>query len=148
MRHAKDLRQLKSIVLPHHKNCKFFAKVESKEAIRNLDKIIDEADGVIVARGDLGVCMPVYKVPILQKEIIKHCLRKRKPVCVATQMLDTMIENNTPTRAEVSDVANAILDKATHLLLSAETAVGIHPDKVIEMMNTIIKHTEGYKGKV
>ncbi len=145
VRSAQDLKMLKQIVLSEHKSCKFFAKIENREALKNLDKIIDEADGIIVARGDLGICVPIYKVPILQKEIIKKCRKKRKPVVVATQMLDSMTENNIPTRAEVSDVANAIFDGATHLMLSGETAVGICPPGVVEMMNAIIKHTEQYK---
>ena len=145
VRSAQDLKMLKKIVLSEHKSCKFFAKIENREALKNLDKIIDEADGTIVARGDLGICIPIYKVPILQKEIIKKCRRKRKPVVVATQMLDSMTENNIPTRAEVSDVANAIFDGATHLMLSGETAVGICPQGVVEMMNKIIKYTEQYK---
>ena len=145
VRNAKDLKFLKKIIKPRHPSCRIFAKVENTEALKNLEAIIDEADGVIVARGDLGVCVPIYKVPVIQKEIIKKCLKKRKPVVVATQMLDSMTVESIPTRAEVSDVANAILDGATHLLLSAETAVGKHPHKVIDMMNKIIKNTEEYK---
>lgn len=148
VRNGCDLKLLKEIVLPYHKECKFFAKVENKEAIDNLDEIIEEADGIIVARGDMGVCLPIYKVPVIQKEIIKKCRLKNKPVVVATQMLESMIENSLPTRAEVSDVANAILDRADYLLLSGETAVGKHPYKVIDMMNKIIKYTEGYQHKL
>ena len=144
VRSAEDLKVLKSKVSPKHPRCQFFAKIENLKALDNLDEIIDEADGIIVARGDLGICVPIYKVPVIQKEIVKKCLKKRKPVVVATQMLDSMTEEIIPTRAEVSDVANAILDGATHLLLSAETAVGRHPDKVVDMMNKIIKTTENY----
>ena len=145
---AKDLKLLKSIVLPEHPECKFYAKVESREALKNLSGIIDEADGIIVARGDLGICVPIYKVPVIQKEIIKQCRQKGKPVVVATQMLDSMTEFSIPTRAEACDVANAIIDGATHTLVSAETAIGKHPHKVIDMMNKIIKHTEGYQEKL
>ena len=148
VRCAQDLRLLKEIVVPRHKKCKFFAKIENPQALVNLDEIIDEADGVIVARGDLGICIPIYTVPVVQKEIIKKCRKKRKPVVVATQMLDSMTEENIPTRAEVSDVATAILDGATHLLLSAETAIGRHPQAVIEMMNKVIKNTEIYERKI
>jgi len=144
----KDIRVLKKILHQRHAECKIFAKVESKEALSNIDEIIEESDGIIVARGDLGICVPIYKVPVIQKEIIKKCRLKNKPVVVATQMLDSMTEESFPTRAEVSDVANAILDGATGLLLSAETAVGKHPHKVIDMMNKIIKHTEGYEKKL
>lgn len=148
VRSAKDLKMLKKLVLPKHTSCKFYAKVENHTALLNIDEIIDEADGVIVARGDLGICLPIYKVPIIQKEIVKKCRLKKKPVVVATQMLDSMTEQSLPTRAEVSDVANAILDGATHLLLSGETAVGRHPARVIEMMNKIIKNTENYQAKL
>lgn len=145
VRNAKDITMLKDRVHPRHHTCKIFAKVENQDALDNIDEIIDAADGVIVARGDLGISMPLYKVPVIQKEIIKRCRLKRKPVAVATQMLESMTENTHPTRAEVSDVANAILDGATHLLVSGETAVGKHPGLVIEMMSKIIKHTEHYR---
>lgn len=145
---AKDLQLLKKIVLPKHQSCKFYAKVESRIALDNIDEIIDEADGIIVARGDLGICVPIYKVPTIQKEIIKKCRLKNKPVVVATQMLDSMIDHSLPTRAEVSDVTNAIIDGATHLLLSAETAIGRHPHRVVDMMNKVIKNTENYQGKL
>jgi pyruvate kinase len=144
VRNARDLKLLKSILKPGHPECRILAKVESKTALENIEEIIAEADGIIIARGDLGICTPIHKVPLVQKEIIKKCLRKGKPVVVATQMLDSMTEEALPTRAEVSDVANAILDGATHLLLSAETAVGKYPHKVVEMMNKIIKSTENY----
>jgi pyruvate kinase len=145
VRDARDIKRLKDIVKSKHAQCEIFAKVESADALGNIEEIIDEADGVIVARGDLGICVPIYKVPVIQKEIIKRCRLKKKPVIVATQMLEGMTEGRLPTRAEVSDVANAILDGATHLMLSGETAVGKHPPKVIDMMNKIIKHTEEYK---
>jgi pyruvate kinase len=148
VRDAKDLRLLKKIVMPKHAACKFFAKVENQEALSNLDEIIEEADGIIVARGDLGICVPIYKVPVIQKEIIKKCRLANKSVIVATQMLDSMTYNSLPTRAEVSDVANAILDGATHLLLSGETAIGKNPSKVVDMMNKIIKNTESYEKKL
>lgn len=148
VRRAKDIKLLKNIVKPKHAQCKIFAKVESREALANIEEIIDEADGIMVARGDLGICIPIYKVPMVQKEIIKKCHLREKPVIVATQMLESMTEERLPTRAEVSDVANAILDGATHLLLSGETAVGKHPYMVIDMMNKIIKHTENYQNRL
>lgn len=141
-----DIRLLKGILHNRHPECKIFAKVENKQALRNIDGIIREADGIIVARGDLGICLPIYKVPLLQKEIIKRCRQARKPVVVATQLLDSMTEEKLPTRAEVSDVANAIIDGATHLMLSGETAIGRHPHRVVEMMNKVIKNTERYRG--
>ena len=148
VRSASDLEVLKEIVHPHHPTCKIYAKIENTQALSNLNSIIDEADGIIVARGDLGICVPIYKVPVIQKEIIKQCRLKDKPVVVATEMLDSMTEEVLPTRAEVSDVANAILDGADSLLLSSETAVGRHPHKVIWMMNQIIKNTEKYQKKL
>ena len=148
VRSVADLNALKNIVKPKNPHIHIFAKIESREALPNLSEIIEAADGVMVARGDLGVCVPIYKVPVIQKEIVKQCRIKNKPVIVATQMLDSMTENNLPTRAEVCDVANAILDGATHLLLSAETAVGKHPPKVIDMMNKIIKNTETYEKRL
>ncbi len=148
VRDSGDIRALKRILRPKGSRCKIFAKVENKEALRNIDGIIREADGIIVARGDLGVCLPIYKVPVFQKEVIKKCRLNNKPVVVATQLLDSMTEERRPTRAEVSDVANAILDGASDLLLSGETAVGKHPHRVVEMMNKIIKNTESYQKRL
>jgi len=148
VRNARDIDMLKGLVKPGNPGIKVYAKVENQDALSNIDEIIDASDGIIVARGDLGVCMPIFKVPIFQKEIIKKCALKKKPVVVATQMLDSMTEERIPTRAEVSDVANAILDGATHLLVSSETAVGRHPHKVIAMLSKIIKSTEGYQNKL
>lgn len=148
VRDARDIKLLKSIIKPKLPKCGIFAKVESRDAIHNIDEIIDEADGIMVARGDMGICVPIYKVPMIQKEIIKKCRLKNKPVIVATQMLESMTEERLPTRAEVSDVANAILDGATHLMLSGETAIGKHPDRVIDMMNKIMKYTESRSNAV
>ena len=147
VRNAEDIEMLRNIVNKRHKKCKIFAKVENKDAISNIEEIIDASDGIIVARGDLGISVPIYTVPIIQKMIISRCRLKNKPVVVATQMLEGMTEELIPTRAEVSDVANAILDRATHLMLSGETAVGRHPHKAVEMMNKIIKYTESYQSK-
>jgi len=145
VRSADDIRIIKDIVKPRHPRCHIFAKIESREALSNIGVIIDEADGIIVARGDLGICVPIYEIPVIQKEIVRKCREKNKPVVVATQMLDSMTEEPIPTRAEVSDVANAIFDGATHLLLSAETAIGKHPYKAVDMMNKIIKSAESYQ---
>jgi len=145
---ADDIKLLAKLVKGRHPACKIFAKIESRDGMRNLESIINASDGILVARGDLGICMPIYKVPVLQKEIVKLCRAKNKPVIVATQMLDSMTEEILPTRAEVSDVANAILDGATHVMLSGETAVGKHPDMVVDMMNKIIKNTEEYQDKL
>ncbi len=147
VRSAQDLETLKGL-FPSSFTPKIFAKIENRMALENIDEIIGEADGIIIARGDLGITMPIYKVPVIQKEIIKKCILAGKPAVVATQMLDSMTTEITPTRAEVSDVANAILDGARYLLISQETAIGIHPHKVIKMMNQVIKHTERYQAKV
>ena len=148
VRDAKDIRSLKNLIKPHHPFCKIIAKIENPMALPNIDDIINEADGIMVARGDLGICIPIYKVPVVQKEIIKKCRISNTPVIVATQMLESMTEERLPTRAEVSDVANAILDGATQLLLSGETAVGKHPHLVVSMMNNIINSTESYEDKL
>ncbi len=145
VRKAADIDLLRKMLSGRNQGCLIYAKIENQEALKNLDGIIDTADGIIVARGDLGICVPIYKVPVIQKEIVKRCILKRRPVVVATQMLDSMTEEPIPTRAEVSDVANAVLDGATQLLLSGETAVGKYPDKVVLMMEMIIKNTEEYK---
>ena len=121
---------------------KIIAKIENSEGIRNIDSIIKEADGIMIARGDMGVSLPIYQVPIIQKMIIKKCNKAKKFVITATQMLETMTENKRPTRAEVSDVANAIMDGSDYLMLSGETAIGAHPVDSVDMMNQIIKFTE------
>ena len=118
------------------------AKVEKPQAVENLEDIISAFDGVMVARGDLGVELPLEQVPLVQKRAIQMCREAGKPVIVATQMLDSMISENRPTRAEVSDVANAVLDGADALMLSGETSVGIRPAHAVETMSTIIAHLE------
>ena len=113
-----------------------------REALDELDQIIDAADGIMVARGDLGVEVDFHKVPLIQKSIIKKCLTKSKPVIVATQMMESMIQNPTPTRAEANDVANAVLDGADTVMLSGETSVGKYPIQTIRNMQMIIDSTE------
>jgi len=130
------------LVKPRLPSCKIIAKIEAREAVANLEEIIEAADGIMVARGDLGVMFPLWEIPILQKRIIKLCLRLKKPVITATQMLETMTANPLPTRAEVSDVANAVLDGTGYVMLSAESAVGKYPVEAVRMMNRIIKYTE------
>jgi len=147
VRSAKDVELIEGLVRPLHPDCRIFAKVESRQALENIDGIIKQADGIVVARGDLGICVPIYKIPVIQKEIVKKCRQNNKPVVVATQMLESMTEERLPTRAEVNDVANAVFDGATHLMLSAETAVGKYPDRAVDMMNKIMISAERYLEK-
>lgn len=142
VRTAKDIHELRKKILAKGSRAKIIAKVEKPEAIDNIDSIIEATDGVMVARGDLGVEVPMQRLPMLQKMIVEKCIKKAKPVIVATQMMDSMIKNPTPTRAEIIDVANAVLDGADVVMLSGETAMGIHPIKVVEAMNDIIAEAE------
>ena len=124
------------------KACQVIAKIENRDGIRNIDEIIDLSDGIMIARGDMGVSVPIYEVPVIQKKIIKKCNKKKKFVITATQMLENMTEHIRPTRAEVTDVANAIIDGTDFVMLSGETAVGRYPVESVKMMNDIIKFTE------
>lgn len=142
VRNKNDILILKE----HLKDCphklQVIAKIENQEGIKNIDEIIAVSDGIMVARGDMGVSMPIYEIAVIQKMIIRKCNRMKKFVITATQMLESMTENLRPTRAEVTDVANALLDGSDYLMLSAETAVGKHPVESVNMMNQIIKFTE------
>ncbi len=138
---GKDVTDVRSI-LGGSSASRVIAKIEDREGIRNIDGVIKVSDGIMIARGDMGVSLPVYEIPIIQKMIIKKCNRAGKFVITATQMLESMTENLTPTRAEATDVANAILDGTDYVMLSAESAVGKHPVETVTMMNEIIKFTE------
>ena len=136
---AEDVIKLKEII---KNKALVMAKIEKPSAVKNIDEIIKNSDGIMIARGDLGVEMPTEKVPIVQKNIIKRCRHFGKPVVVATQMLESMITNLTPTRAEASDVANAIYDGTDAVMLSGESAVGNNPIETINVMNSIIESVE------
>jgi len=144
VRSAGDISTLREWMKRNNKVRPIIAKIEKKEAVENFDEILEVADGIMVARGDLGVELPPQEVPIIQKEIIKKCNRTGKLVITATQMLESMIHNPIPTRAEASDVANAVLDGTGVVMLSGETAVGKFPVKTVQIMNDIIENTDKY----
>ncbi len=142
VRNRQDIASIKDFIIKSNFNCRLIAKIENKDGVKNLDEIMDVADGIMVARGDLGVSLPIYEVPILQKIIIKKCQQHGRIAITATQMLESMTENLGPTRAEVSDVANAVLDGSDYVMLSGETAIGKYPVETIRMMKKIIDYTE------
>jgi len=142
VRTKRDILHIRDFIRAHHFDTKLIAKIENKEGIKNIDEIIDVSDGIMIARGDMGVSLPLYEIPIMQKIIIKKCNRKKKMVITATQMLESMTENIRPTRAEVTDVANAILDGSGYVMLSGESAAGKYPVDSVRTMNDIIKFTE------
>ena len=137
VRDARDIIELKYIIAHKKAKAKVIAKIEKPEAIKDIDEIIQESDALMVARGDLGVEIPYQNVPLIQKMLIKKCIEHAKPVIVATQMMESMILNASPTRAEVNDVANAVLDGADAVMLSAETSVGKYPVETIRTMANI-----------
>ncbi|MFQ5826601.1 MAG: pyruvate kinase [Dehalococcoidia bacterium] len=142
MRRADDILQVKRLLRERGAEMPLIAKIERQEALSNIDEILASADGVMVARGDLGLEIPVQRVPLAQKEIIRKCNRAGKPVIVATQMLESMVASPSPTRAEVADVANAILDGTDAIMLSGETATGRYPVRAVRMMSRIALETE------
>jgi len=142
VRHHNDCKQLRKLIEGAGHPAKIISKIEKPEAIENIDKIIKHSNAIMVARGDLGIEVPMEQLPILQKTIIRKCIQRARPVIVATQMMDSMITNPGPTRAEVTDVANAVLDGTDAVMLSGETSVGRHPALVVEAMNRIIHEAE------
>jgi pyruvate kinase len=143
VRTKQDILDVRSL-LKRDSESRVIAKIENREGIKNIDDIIKVSDGIMIARGDMGVSLPIYEIPVMQKTIIKKCNRAGKPVITATQMLESMTENRRPTRAEVTDVANAIIDGTDFVMLSAESAVGKYPVETVIMMNNIIKFTQEY----
>jgi len=146
VRSARDIIELKHRISSRGHHAKVIAKIEKPEALENIDDIISETDGIMVARGDLGVEIPFQNVPLIQKMLIEKGIRHAKPVIVATQMMETMISSMTPTRAEVNDVANAVLDGTDAVMLSGETSVGKYPVEVIKTMSNIIHEMENFEG--
>jgi len=143
VRNSEDLIELQDLIKKHSEyKIPIIAKIEKPEAIENIDKIIAYCDGLMVARGDLGVEVPAAEVPIIQKNLVLKAKKARIPVIIATQMMETMIESLTPTRAEVNDVANSVMDGADAVMLSGETSVGDYPVQVIETMTSILKSVE------
>lgn len=148
VRKAIDIIELKNWLKKHGSNVPVIAKIEKEEAVNNFDDILKAADGIMVARGDLGVEMSACRVPIIQKQIIKRCNSVGKLVITATQMLESMINNPVPTRAEASDVANAVWDGTDVVMLSAETSVGKNPVRAVQIMNNIVRFAEENLDKV
>ena len=143
VRHAQDLKDLQAIIEKHADyKIPIVAKIEKPEAVENIDKIVAYCDGLMVARGDLGVEVPAQEVPLIQKQLVLKAKKARIPVIIATQMMETMITSLTPTRAEVNDVANSVMDGADAVMLSGETSVGNYPVQVIEKMTSILKSVE------
>ncbi len=142
VRRTDDITELKQKLKDAGSKAKVIAKIEMPEALRNLRDIIIESDGVMIARGDLGVELPIEEIPLIQKDIIKKCLHRAKPVIVATQMMESMIDRTKPNRSEITDVANAVLEGADAVMLSGETATGKYPRLVVETMTKIIQEVE------
>ncbi len=143
VRHAQDLIELQDLIKKHSDyKIPIIAKIEKPEAVENIDKIVAQCDGLMVARGDLGVEVPAEEVPLIQKQLVLRAKKARIPVIIATQMMETMIDSLTPTRAEVNDVANSVMDGADAVMLSGETSVGKYPVQVIKKMSDILKNVE------
>jgi len=144
VRSPDDLLDLRRRIEEKNHPAKIIAKVEKPEAMDDIDSIIKASNAIMIARGDLGIEVPMERLPVIQKRIIEKCIQRARPVIVATQMMDSMITNPNPTRAEITDVANAVLDGADAVMLSGETSVGKHPLKVVQAMNKILEEAEMY----
>ncbi|MDR0368119.1 MAG: pyruvate kinase, partial [Bacteroidales bacterium] len=142
VQHADDVRIIRDILQKHESNIKIISKIENQIGVDNIADIIEESDGIMVARGDLGIEIAAEKIPIIQRKLIKSCIKSNKMVIIATQMLHSMINNPRPTRAEVNDVATAVYEKADALMLSGETAYGNYPIESVQMMSNIIMEVE------
>ena len=142
VRSAADVRAVQAILDAFNSDIKIISKIENQEGVDNIDEIIDASYGIMIARGDLGIEVPIERIPGIQRQIIRKCIEKKKPVIVATQMLHSMIQNPRPTRAEVTDIANAIYSSADALMLSGETASGKYPVEAVQTMATIAEQAE------
>lgn len=142
VRSAADVKAVQDILDEHHSDIKIISKIENQEGVDNIDEIIDASYGIMIARGDLGIEVPIEQIPGIQRQIIRKCVMKHKPVIVATQMLHTMIKNPRPTRAEVTDIANAIFYRTDALMLSGETASGKYPVEAVQTMARIAEQAE------
>lgn len=142
VRNAQDVKAVQDILDEHNSDIKIISKIENQEGVDNIDEIIDASYGIMIARGDLGIEVPIEEIPGIQRQIIRKCVMKKKPVIVATQMLHTMINNPRPTRAEVTDIANAIYSRTDALMLSGETASGRYPVDAVQTMARIAEQAE------
>jgi len=142
VRKPDDVNELRNILRDLGSEAKVIAKIEKPEVLNHIRNVIVASDAIMIARGDLGVELPVERVPLIQKQIVRMCIHRARPVIIATQMMESMIERTKPNRSEITDVANAVLDSADALMLSGETAVGRHPEKVIRTMSRIIAEVE------
>ena len=142
VRRKEDILQMRKLLAKFRSNAMVIAKIEDQEGIENMDEIINEADGVMVARGDLGVEIPIEEIPLVQKQMVDKCIEAGKPVIIATHLLESMISNPIPTRAEVTDVANAVFEKADCIMLSGETTKGEYPVECVSTMHRIAKNTQ------
>lgn len=145
VRHPDDIRECRKLFEQTGKSARIYAKIENHEGVEFFDQILEEADGIMVARGDLGVEIQIRDLPVRQREMVRQCAYKGKPVIVATHLLESMIENPTPTRAEVSDVANAVYEGADAIMLSGETSAGKHPVRCVQVMDSIARRMEKEK---
>lgn len=142
VRKKEDVIEIKKILDEHKSSIKIIAKIENQQGVDNIDEILDHAYGIMVARGDLGIEISAEKIPVIQRRIVKKCIESKKPVIIATQMLHTMIEHPRPTRAEISDIANAIYQRADAIMLSGETAYGAYPIEAVTTMTSVAQEVE------
>ncbi|MEK7719119.1 MAG: pyruvate kinase [Bacteroidota bacterium] len=147
VRNKDDVMAVQEILNEENSQIKIIAKIEDTDGVKNIDEILDHAYGIMVARGDLGIEIPAEKIPAIQRKLIRKCVERKKPVIIATQMLHTMITNPRPTRAEVSDVANAIYDRTDAIMLSGETAYGQYPVEAVQLMSRVAIEVESSKDK-